>query len=152
MSDYVNRKEIEEEGILEGVLTYRPIFAIAFAFLVALFLFYVHSTATIILGSGVVILCVIALTLVKEKNVVEFYSDACIVYDPLDETKARQVKYEDIKEWTVDSGERKLYLIMNDGEILEQETFRYEKAYTLLKKVMPEKKVKPKFRTEKKDN
>lgn len=141
----IDRKDINEEGVLKEKLNYRPNTAIAFVFCLGLFLIYVRSSVTIILGVLCLILCGIAVFMVKDRTAAEFYDDACILYDPSDQNKALQVKYEDVREWAVDAEKRKLVFILNDNEVIEQETLRYEKAYRILADLLPDKKVKPSF-------
>ena len=57
-----------------------------------------------------------------------------------------QIRYEDISQWAVDAEKRKFVLILKDNEVIEQETFRYEKAYKFLNGLLPDKKVRPSYR------
>ena len=122
--------------------------------LIACFLIYVRSLPTVLIGVALLLLVAAALILVKDIPVIEFYNDACILYDLQHPGMARRVSYEDMKYWTVDANVHKVYFILKNEEILEQESYRYLKVYNILNKLLPAKKAKSKLqeRREKKEN
>ena len=145
MREFTERSKITEEGILEKKLNYRPNTAVVLSILLAAFLFYVQTVFTRILAVIILLLAFAVLFLFKDYTLIEFYSDALIITDQYDHNKALRLSYEEVESWFADTAQNKLIFTLTDGTLQEVETYRTEKAHTILNKLLPDKREKSKL-------
>jgi hypothetical protein len=139
---YQDKNSFNEEGILEGALNLRPNSSLVFATLLAALLIYTRYWLSIVIGVILLVIVILALIVIKDYKVIEFYNDALYLINQTDHNLAYQVKYDEVSEWITDAENRKVYLTFTDGSKIEFETMRSMRAYSLFNKVMPDKKAK----------
>ena len=76
----------------------------------------------------------------KDRKVLDLYTDALVVYDPMDNEKAFKLEYEDLDYWSVDSASRSIVFVLKDERTIMVSCSRYVRAYNLLLKAAPDKK------------
>ncbi|MBQ6333585.1 MAG: hypothetical protein IJI46_00725 [Erysipelotrichaceae bacterium] len=139
-TNYIERKNIVCDGVFIGTLNFKPLGAIGFVTILGAALIMLRTQIPIIIGILLILLGIVAFFAIKDKKLIDFYSDAAVIYDPQDNDRAYKLDYEDLDYWSVDSANRVIFFVLKDERVIRIDSMRYVHAYNLLAKTIPGKK------------
>lgn len=138
---FIPIEEIDLTGQLIASIRYKPKLAIIICFGLGFLFIATLNIAMVLLGAFVVGLSWFVNYSIKDRKVVDIYSDNLVIFDN-EQLLARKVVFEDIKEWTCKHGVSSadaLMLVLEDGEEIYKNTFSVGKIYKKLNKLIPKK-------------
>ena len=141
-NEYMKRSEIIENGKLIGKINYKPVNAFIIMTVFGLILFFAKNAILTVLACLILLLTVCGMIFIKDRPVLEVYSDALILYDEKDETLAIRIPNKYINKWDVSSNgsfTTQIYLADKNNTIIQFECFSTGKVINLLKETMKEK-------------
>ena len=136
---YENRDKSRITGSLQGSISLRPIGQIVTRGVLGICLLLLKTKYSIFAGIFFLLLAFIGLLFIKDKPVMDVYDDSVIIYNLRDSSEAYQIYFIDLKQWSVDASDNKVYFTLNDDTVIPVRTSRYLKAYNLLVKSVPDK-------------
>ena len=138
--DYFDRKQILCDGMFVGTLNYKPFGAMVLIAAIGVGLILLKTKVAVIVGICFLAFGILSFFLLKDRKVLDLYTDALVVYDPTDNEKAFKLEYEDLDHWSVDSASRSIVFALKDERSFTVSCPRYVRAYNLLLKAAPDKK------------
>ena len=138
-TEYVNAGEIEITGKLKEKISLKPVARIILRAGIGVVLCLLHTKLTIIAGVFFILIAIGGYFIIKDVPVMDIYGDAVVVYDETDQSKACKIMYEDLKMWSVDSANNRVYFTLQDDSVISVNNSRYLKAYDTLNKLIPDK-------------
>lgn len=144
-TDFKDRDSILSDGVYLGTMNYKPIGSYLYLLVFSLFLLYIDSVYSRMIGIVLLMFIIVVFIYTKDKKIIDFYSDGLIIYHPDNENKAYYLDNNDIKAWSIDGTNKMINIMLIDNRQLSIETLRYFKAYNLFNKSLKDKKVKSKI-------
>ncbi|MBQ3383791.1 MAG: hypothetical protein IJG59_01105 [Erysipelotrichaceae bacterium] len=138
-TEYINASDIEITGNLKERISLKPVIRIILRGVIGAVLCFLRTKLTIIAGIFFLVIAVAGYFMIKDKPVMDIYNDAVVVYDEMDPSKACKIMYEDLKMWSVDSTNNRVYFTLQDDSIVSVNNSRYLKVYDTLTKLIPDK-------------
>lgn len=138
---YEYKQELEENGKLIGEIGYKPTESILFILIVGIVCLYVfHNKFGYLFGGFLIIVGSISQIVAREKEVVEVYDDAILLYDEKDKERVLRLPLDRIIEWNITrEPDYAITITLDNDQEFKAVTFQTEKAYNLLNKVLPDK-------------
>ena len=138
---YLPKELVNCDGILKAEITYKPVFSVYIGLVIGCLLCATLIWQIVILGVFVLALTVVIFKFVNDYKVMDIYDNFLIIY-AIEEPLARRVDFADIKEWSCKPGlssSDSVMIVLNDGEVIYKDTFKINKVYKCLNKLIKEK-------------
>lgn len=144
--DYVPASQLKPEGTLERTIKYKPILGCLLLMVFGVAALVMRTTFGYILGGIIIVMSLIMLFGMKDKKVLDIYSEGVVVYAKESDTQAMYIPYDMISEWSVErttSGTQVAAFLIKGKQYVYKETFRMRGFKSLFKKFMPDKEFVP---------
>jgi len=140
---YQKREKVEPKGDLEKVILFKPVKAPIVCLIAGVGLLIINNLLVRILGLFFILMSVLVIALVKDYKVMDIFNKGVMVYNDKDAEYCCFIDYEDIKTWDVkhENGQDKIIFEMEDGSIVERQTFQADNSRNTLMKYMKEKEI-----------
>ena len=141
MKDYVDVKSIKPEGTLERTVMYKPVLGILLLLVFGVAALLMRSAFGYILG-GLIVLMSLAMRFgMKDRKVLDIYSEGIVAYEKGDDSKAVYFNYDMVTEWSVErtaGGTQVAAFLLKGNRYVIKETYRMAGFRKSLYKHMPD--------------
>lgn len=138
-TEYIDINDIAVSGEPKERITKRPIWQIVGRAAVGIGMMLFRTKATLISGGFFLILAVMSYFVIPDTPVLDLYDDCMVVHHPFDTGKAFLIKYDWLNTWSVDGANTRTVFTLKDGSGFAVNTARFNRAYNVLKKILPDK-------------
>ena len=143
--EYVDKNEVLCDGVFVGTLNYKPIGSYVLLTAMGIGLIALRSTTSLIIGIVMIGFVAVTFFMVKDKKLMDLYSDALLIYDPNDQSRVMKLDYEKLECWSVDMANRNIVFTLKNETTMTISCPSYLKAFELLSKAVPDKKERSKI-------
>ena len=136
---YENVSDLEITGSLKGRISLRPITQILMRGVIGICLLLLRTKYSMIGGAFFLLLAAAGFLLIKDRPVMDFYDDVVVIYNAKDSSEAFKLPFEQLKLWSVDASDSKVFFTLYDDTVIGVSSSRYLRVYNMLVKLVPEK-------------
>lgn len=141
MKDYVPVEKIQPNGTFEHTVGYKPILGSLLLLVFGVAALLMRSAFGYVLGGLVVLMSLIMLFGMKDRKVLDIYSEGVVAYEKGNDSKAVYFTYDMVIEWSVErtaGGTQVVAFLLKGNRYVIKETYRMRGFRNLLKKHMPD--------------